>query len=230
MILDGIIVMVISAFGAVGYYRGFLKTIMSFASSFVAIIFAFIIQPIISSFLKLTPLYPIIYKWIGGRVEKVNFGVGVQTQGEAIRKSVTWLPDFISDSIVKNNNAEVYKLLKVSTIKEYVSESLTQVVLGILAILFAWLIIKAIFILLLASTDAVIKVIPIVSKLNRLSGFGIGVVKGVLGIWIVGLLLSVVLTSPHSSAIATLIQESSLTKWLYENNLILQAFSNMVNK
>ncbi len=230
MILDLIVLGIILVFGIIGHYKGFVKTIMSFGSSLVAVVLAFIIQPIISGFLMITPLYGVINKWIVARVEKINFGVGVQTQGEAIKKGVTWLPEFMSEQIIRNNNVEVYKLLEVSGIKDYVSTSLTRMVIALLAILIAWMIIKVLLMVLLTSTDGVVKAIPVISGLNRVCGFGIGLAKGVLGIWVVGLILPTLLTIPSFSQLGTFLEKSNLTQWLYENNILLQVFSELLSK
>ncbi|WP_070000697.1 CvpA family protein [Cellulosilyticum sp. I15G10I2] len=227
--LDLIIIGIIIVFGMIGYYTGLLKTIITLLSSIIAFVLSFLMYPIINSFLKLTPIYGIINKWIASKLAHVEFGTGIQTQGNAISENITWLPKLMSEQIIKNNNQEVYKLLNVSHVGDYVSTYLTHIILSLLSLLVTWLILKILLTIFLNTTHVMVSHLPVVSTVNKIGGLGAGIGKGLLSIWIVCLLVPFAITYPYFAGIEAYIADSQLAKWLYENNMILVAFHSLLN-
>lgn len=227
--LDLVIIGIVLLFGAVGYYTGLIKTIITLVSSIVALILSFLMYPIVNSMLKLTPIYTYMNKWIANRISDVEFGAGVQTQGNAIASNITWLPKFISEGIVKNNNQEIYKLLNVSNITDYVSAYVTNIVISMLAILITWFILNILITVFLKTAHIIVSHLPIVSGVNKVGGAVVGMAKGLLIIWVIYLLVPILIIMPSLSKISEYIASSYLAKWLYENNMILLAFNSIFN-
>jgi len=227
--LDLAIIVIIVLLGAIGYYKGLIKTILTLLSSIAALVLSFLMYPIVNSILKLTPIYTYMNKWITNRIADVEFGTGVQTQGNAIASHITWLPKFISEGVIKNNNQEVYKLLHVSNVTDYVSVYATNIVIGMLAILITWLVLNILLTLFLKTADAIVSHIPIVAEVNKVGGTIAGMAKGLLVIWVIYLLVPILITNPAFSKISEYIAKSYLAKWLYENNMILIAFNSIFN-
>ncbi len=227
--LDLGIVFIIIVFGAIGYYKGFVKTMITLLSSVIAFVLSFLIYPIINTFLKLTPIYTYVNKWIGSRLAGVEFGTGIQTQGNAIADSIGWLPRFVSEQIIRNNNQEVYKLLEVNDVGDYVGVYLTHIIISMVAVLVTWLILKILLTLFLNTTDAMVSHLPVISTVNKIGGLGVGVAKGLIGIWAICLIIPLLITYPYFSEIEYYITNSYLAQWLYENNMILRAFNSVFN-
>jgi hypothetical protein len=227
--LDLVILCIIILFGIIGYYTGLVKTIITLISSIVALILSFLMYPVVNTLLKLTPIYTYMNKWIGNRLTDIDFGTRLQSQGNVITNNITWLPKFMSEQIVKNNNQEVYKLLEVSNVKDYVSIYVTNIVIGMLAILITWLFLNILLAFFLKTAHALVSHLPVVSQVNKLGGGVIGIAKGLMIIWGIYLLVPIFITNPSFYKINEYMSESYLAKWLYENNMILIAFNSIFN-
>lgn len=225
--LDIIILGLLLIFAIVGSRRGLIDAVLTFLSSLGALILSFIVYPLVNAILKLTPLYTHINEWVSDKVSTINFGTGVQSQGNAIVKNLTWLPEFISETLVKNNNTEVYKVLGVQNIIDYVSVSITNIIVAMLALLITWLILKIILIGSLRMVGNMVAKLPVISSLNKLGGFCIGFIKGLLTLWIVVLIIPCIIATTSYQGVETYIQGSILFKWLYENNLVLFVFQQL---
>ncbi len=225
--LDIFILVILLIFAVIGSKRGIIDTILTLLSSVGALILSFMVYPVVNSILKITPLYSRINEWISYKVSNINFGAGIRTQGKAITDNITWLPEFISESLVKNNNTEVYKVLGVQNIVDYVSISITNIVVAMLALLITWFILKCVLVGSLRMLGNIVAKLPVISSLNHIGGFCIGGMKGLITFWIVALIVPCVIAIPAYQDLETYIQASVLFKWLYENNLVLVIFKQL---
>lgn len=223
--LDLVIIIIMLIFALVGYKRGLLDAIMSLVGSVGSLVLAFIVYPTVNVVLKLTPLYSWINEWVENKMSAINFGTGIQTQGNAITEKITWLPKFISEELVRNNNTEVYEMLGVKNIVDYVSVSISNIIIAMIALLVTWILLKVIFTGSLRTIGKMIANLPIISNLNRLGGGIVGIIKGLLTLWIVGLIVPFIMTIPSYEVIGTYIETSVVTKWIYDNNLVIMIFN-----
>ena len=106
---------------------------------------------------------------------------------------------------------------------------ITQMLIGMLAILLTWIILKMVLGMSIKLLSSIIEHLPVISTFNKQGGMCIGVVKGLLMISIIGLILPILIEIPVISAFHSEIQTSYLGKWLYENNLIIIIYNNLFN-
>lgn len=210
----------------IGYSKGLIRTVIALLSSVVALIGSFIMFPLLNSILKLTPLYEVIYNGVLSKVEKIDFGKGIQTQGNVIMDQINWLPDIFKEHIKSNNNAAMYELLDANNIYQYVTSSITQMIIGLIAILILWVILKIVLMGVLKLFRDVVESLPVISTLNKWGGLGVGLLKGMIILSIVVLILPFLVTLPGGEGIQALISESKLIKWLYDYNIILLLYNN----
>lgn len=225
--LDLLVVVVLLIFAFIGSRRGLIDAALAFLGSLGALILSFIIYPVVNVILKMTPLYLNINEWISNRISEINFGAGVQAQGRAITENITWLPQFVGEALVRNNNTEVYKVLGVQNVVDYVSISITNVVISMLAVLITWFILKCVLVGGLRMVGNMIAKLPVISSFNHFGGFCIGLIKGLLTFWIVTLIIPCIIAIPAYQSFETYIQTSILFKWLYENNLVVLALQQL---
>lgn len=225
--LDIIVLVILLMFALVGSRKGLINTVLTFLSSLGALILSFILYPAVNMLLKITPLYTYINERVSQKIASINFGTGIQSQGNAITEKLTWLPEFISESLIKNNNTEVYKVLGAHNVMDYVSISITNIIIAMLALLVTWFILKFVLVGSLQMVGTLVAKLPVISSFNKLGGFCIGLAKGLLTFWIVVLIVPCIITNPDYQGLETYIQGSILFKWLYENNLILIIFKQL---
>lgn len=226
--MDGIIIVILLLFALVGYSKGLVRSACTFASSILALVVSFIIYPIINFMLKMTPAYTEFYRVTLEKIEKIDFGQGIQTQGENILTQINWLPSIISEQIKANNNAATYEMLQVKTLQEYIATYITNIVIALLAIFITWIIIKLVIVGLINIVGGIVEHLPVVSTFNHLGGFIFGIMKGVLILSLIALIIPVFIENPLMESIRESIEASVLAKWLYENNLIVFIYNKYI--
>lgn len=66
-----------------------------------------------------------------------------------------------------------------------------------------------------------IEKVPVVSTINRIAGFGIGLIKGMVIVWVVLAIIGLCSTGGLGESVSPYISDSSFLYYLYENNPIM---------
>lgn len=223
--IDLIVILILVIFAVIGYKRGLIRSAITLCSSIVALVLSFIVYPAINMMLKLTPIYTSIYEGVFKKIEAIDFGRGIQSQGNAIIENITWLPEFLTIQIKNNNNTAMYELLGVKNIQEYISMYIANMIVSLIAILITWLLLKVILGTILKMLASIIEHLPVISSFNHGIGLVFGLLKGAITLSAIGLLIPVFITLPAFQNISQNIESSILTKWMYDNNFILMLYN-----
>ena len=226
--IDIIVCLILLVFGLIGYKKGLVRSALTLVSSVASLLVAFIGYPIIKAILKVTPICTMIYEGILDKVSGIDFGVGVQSQANAILEKVNWVPQVITEQIKNNNNAAMYEFLGVENLHQYIAMYLTNLVLGLLAIIIGWFIIRVVMASILKILSGIVEHLPVISSFNRGGGLLLGILKGVLTLSIIGLIMPLFASYPSFQELYQSIEASYITKWLYENNFILLIYNYFV--
>lgn len=223
--IDLIVILILVIFAVIGYKRGLIRSVITLCSSIVALVLSFVVYPAINMMLKLTPMYTSIYEGVFKKIEAIDFGKGIQSQGNAIVENITWLPEFLTMQIKNNNNTAMYELLGVKTIQEYISIYIANMIVSMIAILITWFLLKVILGAVLRMLGGIIEHLPVISSFNHGSGLIFGLLKGIVTISVIGLIIPLFITLPAFQNISQSIEASILTKWMYDNNFILMIYN-----
>lgn len=223
--IDLIVILILIIFAVIGYKKGLIQSAITLCSSIVALVLSFIVYPALNMILKLTPMYTSIYEGVFKKIEAIDFGKGIQSQGNAIVENITWLPEFLTMQIKNNNNTAMYELLGVKTIQEYISIYIANMIISMIAILITWFLLKVILVGVLRMLGSIIEHLPVISSFNHCSGLIFGLVKGILTLSVIGLIIPLFITVPAFQDISQSIEASILTRWLYDNNFILMIYN-----
>ncbi|MGL4736142.1 MAG: CvpA family protein [Cellulosilyticaceae bacterium] len=213
----------------VGAKIGFVREAYGMVSSLLALVLAFVVYTPIKAILAVTPLQQMIYTWNVEKVSALPVVQGVQSQAQAIQDATAWLPKFIGEELIKNNNSEVHSLVGATNLAEYISSYITDLCLSVLAIILVWVVVKLILSISVGALDLIAK-LPVIRTANKVLGSVLGGLKAVVSIWIVGLIFPVLVMIPQLSQLQVALDESLLSQWLYQNNIILHYMSNMLIK
>lgn len=223
--IDLIVILILVIFAVIGYKRGLIRSAITLCSSIVALVLSFVVYPAINMMLKLTPMYTSIYEGVFKKIEAIDFGRGIQSQGNAIVENITWLPEFLTIQIKNNNNTAMYELLGVKTIQEYISMYIANMIVSLIAILITWFLLKVILGTILRMVGSIIEHLPVISSFNHGSGLIFGLLKGIVTLSVIGLIIPLFITLPAFQNISQNIEASILTKWMYDNNFILMLYN-----
>lgn len=207
----------------IGAYRGIVKTIFKTFSSIISLALAFSLHPLISQLVKATPIFDILKQNIGDKLG-LSLEPAVVSQPEQVKLIASLpLPDFLNEKLIENNNSVVYNLLDAHSINEYICGYIANIIINIGVtiglIIFMSLIIKAI----IRSLD-IISRLPVIHQLNYLGGGIIGLVSGVIIIWLIFVISMLFITDTAYTELLKGIDGSILGKILYDHNI----FKNLI--
>ena len=69
--------------------------------------------------------------------------------------------------------------------------------------------------------------VPVISTVNRVAGLGVGFIKGIVIVWLLLALISLLATSEAGQTMTVYINDSLMLKYLYENNPIIKLIENI---
>ena len=129
----------------------------------------------------------------------------------------------IRETIVNNNNEEEQSIVKdvqnktIEQLADVISIKAVNIIVAI--VLF---IIARIAVILLKTVLEGIAELPIIKQFNQIGGIGYGILKGFLLIYILVTLLFFVNAIVGNNKVSAVVEESFITKVLYENNIIVK--------
>lgn len=209
MIIDIIVVAILLLSAYTGYKKGLISILVGFISLILAIIIAFLFQGTLADFLyNNTPVGTSVSKTV---TNFVMDNLETTTQGENADKKdgnmLEILDMFISDE-------------KEDVIIEDVSSKITMYILRGISFIALLVIVMLICYIITMLLNFVFS-FPILDSINRFGGIGINLVKTLVKVWIVFAIISFVSTLPMIDPIVEQINNSMLSKLLYNNNLLV---------
>ncbi|MCL2674576.1 MAG: CvpA family protein [Defluviitaleaceae bacterium] len=216
--IDIIVVAVLCVFIYSGYRKGLLRMIFGLFSVFFAIALANVFYGVVSSALRQTPMFPWLQEQVTnalGLSELISANINdVIAQADIIEG--LQLPRFVIALLHANNNPEVFNMLGITFIEEYIASFVALIIINIISAVIVFLLVLTVL-KIVSKSLRMFNHIPIIGGLNRLGGAACGAAFAMLAIWSV---LAVVWFMETGEAHAV-IYETMLTRFFYENNLIL---------
>lgn len=220
-----ILILIINGFGA--YRRGFIITVFRLTSLILTILLTYKLYPAISAFIRnSTGLYETLKNNISNSVNMDAItNQLLASQGTEHIKALQ-LPGFIKDSLVENNNYEIYNILQVDNLKEYISGYLANICINVISAIGVFLLI---FIILktLESVLDIITRLPVLKSINRMLGLVIGLCIGCIMVWVLCTCITFFYANPQFENITQIIETSKIAKVFYYNNIILDTIVNL---
>lgn len=215
-----------------GIARGFVKIVASLAASIAIILVVAIATPFVSDvIMKVTPIEQFTQEkcseMLGinqesqeDKQEEIEAKEFTREEQIAILENAK-LPDFTKELLLENNNSEIYESLGVSKFGDYVGSYLAKLFANIIGFLLTFLVISIVVRTVLYMLG-IISDLPVIGGLNRLAGGALGVGTGLIIVWV----LFIVITLMYDTNIGKLcfenIAESELLTLLYDNNILMK--------
>lgn len=221
----GIVVLAILAVVAYrGYKRGFIREVVSFFFVFLAIAVSWAINPYVNEFfMENTPVYEMVRESCKRFVLSGEKDEGENTGSQTGFIEDLELPELLQKGLEANNTEEVYAYLSVETFGEYVSEALARMIINGLSFAVSYM--MASVILRLGTWILnVLAGLPVLNGANKLAGGMVGLVKGVLFIWIAFLALTVLCSTEIGRQGLSLIEKDPFLNVVYEYDIFVNFF------
>lgn len=220
-----VILLILILFIWMGYRRGFIREIVSFFFVFLSLSLAWAINPYINDFLiSETPVYSTIQETCTDFVQKQSSDPENEMESSSQFIDGLNLPEILRKNIEKNNNTENYAELSVNTLTEYVSGYLARTIVNGLSYVLAY-ILATIGIRIVVYILNLIAGLPILKTANKLTGGLVGFVKGLVFIWILFLILTVLCSTEIGKTSLELIEKDSLLSAIYQYDPLIQIFT-----
>lgn len=215
-----------------GYKRGFVREVVSLLCVFLSMTVTWFVNPYVNDFVREnTPVYGTVYE----TVEKSfrEFTADNPVLGTAPGKSEQsrlieslGLPEFLAKGIEENNTVETYRNLAVTTFTDYVAGYLATTAVNGFSFLISFLLGTVLIRLVTWALDLLAK-LPVINGVNRIAGAVLGAAKGVLFIWVALLVLTLLGNTELGRAGLKLVEEDSILRFLYENDVLIRVFMNV---
>ena len=189
----------------IGYKKGLVNVIFNIFAFLIAIIITFIAyKPISEIIIKNTSIYDNIKSTI------INNSNKDEKEKENENENEESLQKYIQDATeeVKTNTTEL--------IAENIAKKSIEIITGIIV----FIVTRILLILLKFVTEAVAN-LPIIKQLNEIGGFGYGLAKGLIIIYIILTIMFLVISINGNKKIVDTLNASYITKFLYDNNIIV---------
>jgi len=184
----------------IGYKQGLVKSAIKILSFFIAIVVALVLyKPVSSIIIKTTPIDDNIKNVM---IEKIT------PEGMDANQEVK-VEDNIGFKIIDN---------AANTIEE-ISDAFAVKLIETVTLLLIYIIVKIALKFVTALTDLITK-LPLIKQINKAGGTAYGIIKGVILVYTI--LAVVYLLAPLlNKTVSENIDQSIITKTLYNNNIIL---------
>ena len=217
---DILVITVVLIFTLIGLKTGFVLTLYRFVSMILSFWVALQLYPILSKLLIGTPAFGWLKNAIIGPVSEKLAVLKTCTLQKGIEQ--LGLPQFMGDWIKENNpGIEGAKIVK--DISDMIASTMAQIVLKIVAIFIVFIAAFLILLILKGLLKFIVK-LPIIKQIDKLAGFLIGAVTGMLIAYLICAAI-VIFGNSLSTGIQKDIDNSYVAKYFVKNNYIVNVLS-----
>ncbi|ONI44927.1 hypothetical protein AN641_05445 [Candidatus Epulonipiscioides gigas] len=217
--LDLVVVLFIVILGLVYLKKGLVLAIYGFLSIIFSYIIAILFYPVIANYIKLTTIDENIKEAIHSFAINLELAQDIHTQAEIIREKLTLLPESFLQTITltaQENNLNII---------DYLTILLSDLIINIISILILFIATKFILFIIKQVLTLFIN-LPVIKTLDRMGGLLLGLVQSLFWIWMFCLIIPFFVNDSSFPTFTALFEQSRITKWFYDNNLILDYISN----
>lgn len=224
MLILTLLILIVSII--MGAIRGFIKTFFSAFAVIVALIIAVQTGPYVGKVIQHTP----IYSGIAGHIEE-NMNTQTEFMSEKVSDQIDTIagypiPEFIKETLIENNNSQMYEALGVYDFNAYVAAYMACLVINAVSFLVVFLLAFVIIKMIEGALNLVSK-LPVLRSINKAGGIVCGVVHGLIRIWLIGVFVMAFAWTSIGQWASVQINGNPILSLLYNHNLIVSALTNM---
>ena len=162
--------------------------------------------------------------------EKCNEVLLEQLEGRDDLQSITGqvsyieelpLPQTVKDKLMENNNTEIYKRLAVESFADYLGKYLSYGIINAICFLISFAIATILMYMILYAVD-ILTALPVIGTLNRIGGVCIGCIQGLIWIWVIFLIITIICDTPAGIYLQGQIRSDPILTWIYDNNMLMK--------
>lgn len=230
-LIDIAVVLILAYYVVSGYMRGFTVSVLDIASYLLAFILAITLSPAMSGFLMNdTGLGEMLVIYAEGSeyVNNIELASTAITDIEAheITSAIdsAALPTPFGTCLKANVDSEAFARQGITTLGDYFNMTIVSVVINILSFVLVFFICRLIFSIAINATNYVTR-LPVLKQANSWLGMAVGLLRGVLVLYVVFMLLPMLIAVLPAGNIHNLINgylaQSFTANFFYGTNFLL---------
>lgn len=203
-----------------GMKAGLIKTVFSMFSVVAALILTVWISPIVSNIMQDNDK---VVNYFNEKVEAI-----LDIDGKTVKASeqVSFIEDLplpvsLKNSLLENNNLDIYEALNVNSFAEYVTRAVSNVIINAAAFIGTFFVLIIILQLLCIILNIMSR-LPVLNSINKAGGLIAGILHGLIILWIICIFITACGSTGWGRSALAAINESELLTYFYDNNLILK--------
>lgn len=218
-IADIIVLAIILITTFFGYKKGFIKTGFGMLSFFIAIALTFMLyKPVMNLIKEKTNFENWLYEYLYSMNLDKETNNNLEN-GESLATTET------DESYIEKLPQAIVEMLDLESVKENVKVTVTQKIvdfaLKLLSIIIVYIASKLILMLLVVMLDSIAK-LPILKQFNELFGLILGLLLGVIRVYLVCAIVAFISSLPIGEGISAVVNNSLFAHIFYDNNLLLK--------
>ncbi|MBQ4530256.1 MAG: CvpA family protein [Lachnospiraceae bacterium] len=215
-----LVIVILVIFTYYSYHRGFVKSALSMVLYIITIILVNFINPYVTEYImEETPFYENI-KESCMEIYSPDNQEEISTNGsdEDIINSYP-IAGILKEQIIKDNTPEVYQLLNVDAIEEYIAAYIAKTIVSaasfVISFIIVWLALK-----LLMTTLNVLTKLPVIKEINKTVGGLLGFVQGLIIVWILFIAAEIFNTTAFGISVQEQISGNIILRYISDHNII----------
>nr|WP_076779608.1 CvpA family protein [Lachnoclostridium phocaeense] len=156
-----------------------------------------------------------------GDAESVLEGVEIPRDTQIAAIEGADIPGVFKALLLNNNNSEMYDELGAENFIEYISAYAARLIINILAFILTFVIITVVMRAIIFALDIVAN-LPVLGFFNRLGGALLGAAGGLIIVWILFMIITMLYTTSFGREAYDVIQGNDILRVIYEYNPVLK--------
>ena len=220
--LDIIIIAIIGISALTGMIRGFIRTLFGLTAMLLTLVLTWIFTPSVSQFVIDETFFD---EMISEKTvellnieEMVSYHLDTSDKGQVVRfMNDLSLPGNLIETLEENYTDQVISGFDFAGVGDYVGGIISVMAVNALVFTILFIVISVILNAIVTFLDLIAR-LPVLKQANRIGGLGLGLIIGVISVWIGALIISFAISIQSTEALSGLIESSILGKILYYNN------------
>lgn len=225
---DIFVLAIILGFGYFGFRKGLMLSLLKLASFFIAVLVAVKFSPFVAKILAGTFIFTKIKSGIYGKLmlqQDAQMSAVNEGAAEAAESMVDGLklPGFLKNLIsdkVAEKMPNVGELIDYASIADKISDVLANFVTTVISVILLYIVARITLIFARSILKKVSR-LPVLKQADKLGGFALGAIEGLLTIYIIFAILMLFHATPLFKGFFESIETSAVAKYFYENNFIV---------
>lgn len=216
-----VVLLILAGFGLHGYLRGLVRVLFSLVAVFLTIVLATAIAPYAAHFLQTqTPLYQTVKeKCVDYLQSSVEDGIQQETQGpETGTMFGIKMPEELQEIFAENASGQD-SLIEAAGVYERAGDFVAGQVVQRLAWVLSFALILTVLLVVVHFLDVLAR-LPVLKNINRLGGLAIGLLEGLIVVWILFLAVFLCQGTEFGREMMDTIQGNAILKMISDNNIL----------